>query len=279
MQKTLTDSAPFGRILKFWRAVRKLSQEELAFRIDSAARHISRLEKGQAQPSKEMIHNIANALELSNRDTINLLFSAGYVSKIQGNDIHSEDNIERKQEIVRHLKALEPLPAVLTDITGNILAVNRAWLGLQKILLPEKPLEDISNLFECLFEFADKQVTPQHWQTTLCVVLLSIQQNVLYHDDENIQSLLNSLLSSSSVPKDWQEIAASQPPASRFAIEVLIDNQVESFSIFTQTINVLGPLAFSASPDMVSIVFHPDNERLDLSPLIIDDYKHPLLFY
>ena len=53
------DSCAFGRFLKFWRAIRNLSQEEIAFRLDCSARHINRIENGNGHPSESLIEDLA----------------------------------------------------------------------------------------------------------------------------------------------------------------------------------------------------------------------------
>ena len=281
LKKSATDStntAAFGRILRFWRNVHSISQEELAFRIDSAARHISRLENGDAKPSQEMVNKIAVALGLGKRDRINLLFAAGYVYSLQASDIHLPAHNTRKNEIIQHLKALEPLPAMVQDIVGNIIMVNKPWLGLLKLMVPDRDLSTITNMFDCLFDYADRQVVPQQWQGTLCVLLLSIHQTLLYTQDEKVKLLRDNLFKSSYVPDDWQKLAAQRPPAGPLGIDVLFNNQPETFLTFSQSVGLLGPLTFSTVPEMISTVFHPKNEGLDLTILMDHTETHPFLY-
>ncbi len=51
MSEKVSDGA-FGRLLRFWRQLRKRSQEDVALEIDSSIRHISFLENGKSLPSR-----------------------------------------------------------------------------------------------------------------------------------------------------------------------------------------------------------------------------------
>src|SRR5438552_19080026 len=54
----------FSSLLKHWRNVRRLTQIELAGEANVSARHLCFLETGRAQPSREMVQLLGNALDL-----------------------------------------------------------------------------------------------------------------------------------------------------------------------------------------------------------------------
>ena len=60
-----TQSQRFGDMLRAWRETRRLSQLELALKADVSQRHISFLESGRAQPSREMVQQIAEAWDVT----------------------------------------------------------------------------------------------------------------------------------------------------------------------------------------------------------------------
>ena len=55
---------PFGRILRQWRGARHLSQLALATEAGISTRHLSFLETGRAQPSREMVQLLAGMLDV-----------------------------------------------------------------------------------------------------------------------------------------------------------------------------------------------------------------------
>ena len=69
-----------GPLLRRWRSVRRLSQLELALQAGVSARHLSFLETGRAQPSREMVLLLAGVLGVPLREQNGLLQAAGYAS-------------------------------------------------------------------------------------------------------------------------------------------------------------------------------------------------------
>ena len=68
----------FAGLLKRWRTTRRLSQEQLAFEAEISTRHLSFLETGRSQASREMALVLGNALELPLRERNTLLVAAGF---------------------------------------------------------------------------------------------------------------------------------------------------------------------------------------------------------
>ena len=70
--------APFGALLREWRAARRLSQLDLALEANVSARHLSFVETGKSQPSREMVARLAETLDVPLRERNALLVAAGY---------------------------------------------------------------------------------------------------------------------------------------------------------------------------------------------------------
>lgn len=65
----------FGRVLKSKREELGLTQEQLAFAIDSHFTHISRLENGHKQPTLIMIFKISKELNILPEDLLKKTYS------------------------------------------------------------------------------------------------------------------------------------------------------------------------------------------------------------
>ncbi|MBN7796561.1 helix-turn-helix domain-containing protein [Parahaliea mediterranea] len=273
--------AAFGRMLKFWRGALDISQEELAHRIESASRYISRLEKGDARPSKEMVERIAGALSLGLRDTTNLLLAAGYTDYSRSLHLDQPEFQHRREELLLKLKALDPHPSLLVDMTGQILMVNRAWAALQAQLDPERRVADTGNIFGFLFDYAALNALPQQWSGTLSVLMLSLQQLLFLQgdEDESVLNLLRRLESSPYAPANWATQAAARDAGQQFQANLLVAGKVHSFVIHSHIENLLGPLVFSSVPNMAMMTFTPRDEELDLVALLAQGGEHPLLLY
>src|SRR5215831_17706408 len=68
--------SPCGTLIRRWRATRGLSQLKLAERAGVSSRHLSFEESGRSRPSREMLHVIAEALDIPLRER-NVLLGAG----------------------------------------------------------------------------------------------------------------------------------------------------------------------------------------------------------
>ena len=68
----------FGKLLRQWRTRRRFSQLQLAHASEASPRHISFLESGRAQPSRDMVLRLADALDLPPTVTNNALLAAGF---------------------------------------------------------------------------------------------------------------------------------------------------------------------------------------------------------
>src|SRR5687767_8966873 len=68
----------FGALLREWRKRRHQSQLALALQAGVSQRHLSFVESGRAQPSREMLLHLAEQLDVPLRERNRLLVAAGY---------------------------------------------------------------------------------------------------------------------------------------------------------------------------------------------------------
>src|SRR5262249_62265222 len=69
---------PLGVLPRRWRPSRRMTQSDLALAADSSTRHLSYLETGRSQPSREMILRLSEHLGIPLRDQNTLLLAAGF---------------------------------------------------------------------------------------------------------------------------------------------------------------------------------------------------------
>ena len=74
----MNTTRPIGDHLREWRQRRRLSQLDLALEAEISTKHLSFLETGRAQPSREMVLRLAEQLDVPLRERNVLLVSAGY---------------------------------------------------------------------------------------------------------------------------------------------------------------------------------------------------------
>jgi transcriptional regulator with XRE-family HTH domain len=115
---------PFGVLLRRWRERRRMTQADLAYAAESSTRHLSCLETGKAQPSREMIARLAEYLEIPLRDQNSLLLAAGFAPAFQERSIAALD--AAKTAIDAILQAHKPYPAFAVDRHWNVVMSNSA---------------------------------------------------------------------------------------------------------------------------------------------------------
>jgi transcriptional regulator with XRE-family HTH domain len=272
-----TTDLAFGRFLKFWRGVFKLSQEELAFRLDSSPRHISRLENGSSRPSESIVIDVCKVLDLGQRDSNHLLISAGYAPIEKGLDFHSPELKWLRKAMTRNLQALDPYPTALLDTSSNILMVNRGWVGFYRNIMSQQALDQVCNHYDFLFSREGAGNIVSDWEDTLSVILMSLHQQSLFAS-ENVNQATR-LAKHHSVPDDWQQRAAKLEPMASFRVQINIHGSLMRFFSVSSTVGALGPTAYASEPNLSINTLYPDDDSVDLSHLVNDNLQHPLLFY
>jgi transcriptional regulator with XRE-family HTH domain len=109
---------PAGEHLPEWRSKRRMSQLELASEAEISARHLSFLETGRSQASREMLLHLSDQLDIPLRERNVILVAAGYAPVFEERPLASPEMAAVRQAVERVLKGHEPFPA---------LAVNRHW--------------------------------------------------------------------------------------------------------------------------------------------------------
>jgi transcriptional regulator with XRE-family HTH domain len=116
-------------MLRQWRDLRRLSQLELSNRAGVSPRHLSFVETGRAAPSREMILNLAETLDVPLRMRNPLLLAAGYAPIYPENAWDSPQLAAVRSAVRQVLSGHEPHPALAVDRCWNLVDANR-MLGL-----------------------------------------------------------------------------------------------------------------------------------------------------
>jgi transcriptional regulator with XRE-family HTH domain len=114
----------FGGQLRAWRLARRVSQEELAGRAGVSSRHVSFVENGKSQPSRELVLALAGALDIPLRERNTLLTAAGYAAVYRASALDSDDLAHLRKAIDHVLRQQEPYGAVVVDGHWDILRMN-----------------------------------------------------------------------------------------------------------------------------------------------------------
>src|SRR5262245_40750880 len=89
VQRSPSRPSPVGARFRDWRRIRRMRQLALAVEADVSPRPVCFVENGRAQPSREMVLLLANALNVPLREQNALLVAAGYAAAFRETDLDS----------------------------------------------------------------------------------------------------------------------------------------------------------------------------------------------
>lgn len=274
-----SNTSVFGRFLKFWREVHCLSQQDLADRLDSSARHISRLETGNSRPSETMVLEIAKVMDLGRRDLTHLLIAAGFAPREEKVDFNAPELKWLRKAMLMNLRALDPYPASVVDSSTNILMVNRGWVSFFSRIVTQEVLASVTNFYDFLFSHSGAGNIVSDWSDTLSAILMSIQQTALFTGEAGTMNTVARLQAYPSVPSDWRQRAARTEPMASFRVQLNIDGELKRFFSVGTMVGALGPSAFASEPKLSIMTLYPEADDDAILEPLEEDLTHPLLFY
>ncbi len=199
----LETSSPVGRLLKHWRGVRRMSQLDLALAAEISARHLSFVETGRAQPSREMVLRLATALDVPLRERNALLHAAGYAPTYPESGLEAPELAQARKALQFMLDAHEPFGAVVTDRRWNIVMANQGAMNLMMFLLPSLATDppETLNVKRLLFAENGLKTCLTNWEQVAEHQLRGLQREVAASNDPELADLLEEVQSYADVPK------------------------------------------------------------------------------
>jgi transcriptional regulator with XRE-family HTH domain len=122
----MTMAQPVGDLLRAWRQRRRLSQLDLAAEADISTRHLSFLETGRSQPSRDMVLHLAERLEVPLRERNRLLVAAGFAPVFPERPLQDPALDAARKAVDLVLAGHEPYPALAVDRHWQLVAANGA---------------------------------------------------------------------------------------------------------------------------------------------------------
>ena len=224
-----TDShAPdIGRHLRAWRQRRRMSQLDLALEAEISARHLSFVETGRSQPSREMVLHLCERLEVPLRERNMLLVAAGYAPVFPQRPLEDPVLAPARAAVDLVLKVHEPYPALAIDRHWILVSANRAVAALLAGVAPHLMAPPVNVLRLSLHPegLAPRIRNLPEWRTHL---LERLRQQIEITADRTLAALLEELCSYPA------PISRTPPPPDRFGgmvvpLELVIDSGTLSF--------------------------------------------------
>jgi transcriptional regulator with XRE-family HTH domain len=122
----MTSIRPIGDHLREWRQRRRRTQLDLALEAEISTKHLSFLETGRSQPSRDMVLKLAEQLDVPLRERNVLLVSAGYAPVFSERPLSDPVLQPARKAVDLVLKGHEPYPALAIDRHWAMVAYNAA---------------------------------------------------------------------------------------------------------------------------------------------------------
>ena len=201
----------FGDLLKHWRGARRMSQLELAAEAEISARHLSFLETGRAQPSRDMIQLLGNVLDIPFADQNNLLLVAGFAPKYAHHEIDAPELEQVRHALEFILKQQEPYPAIVIDEVWNIRMRNAASERIFRLFrdLSDFPQDRAQNAMHLLCHPKGVRRFMTNWEEFVGPLIQSIHHEAVVSKNPGVLRLRDDLRAYPDMPANWK--AANSP--------------------------------------------------------------------
>lgn len=223
-----------GDLLREWRAARRVSQLALALEAGVSARHLSYIETGKAQPSRDLVTRLADALELPLRQRNALLIAAGYAPKYAETRLEQPVMAQVRRAIELILNKQEPYPAFLLDRHWNILLANNAATRIDDFLQPDQEVTE-RNMMRRFFDPHDLRRFVVNWEEVAGDLLRHLHDEVAAAPTDGVaRALLDEMLSYPGVPTRWRIRDVDTMPSPLLTVVFRRDDrELRFFSTFT----------------------------------------------
>ncbi len=204
---------PVGVLLREWRAARRLSQLDLSLDTGVSTRHLSCVETGKAQPSRETLARLADALDMPLRERNALLLAAGFAPQYSENTLVTPA-LERMREAIELIVAhQEPYPAFVINRHFDVLMANQAAQRVNALLMRGKQSPH-TNLLRQVFDPDDFRAVIVNWPEVAQKFLRHLHADIAAAPlDTTAQALLDEVLAYPDVPARWRFRDVEEEPA------------------------------------------------------------------
>jgi transcriptional regulator with XRE-family HTH domain len=252
--------AAFGVQLRAWRGARRLSQEQLAARADVSARHLSFVENGRAQPSRELVMALAAALEVPLREQNTLLTAAGFAPAYRASALDSAELVHLRRAIDHVLDQQEPYGAVVVDGAWDLVRLNR---GAARLFarLPVTTAAGAAAARNLLLGVVHPEALRPHivnWADVAGLLIARLHRDVAARPGaDGLARLLARVLAQPGVPAEWRGFTPGRSTAPFVPLHLRAPGL--ELRLFTMMTSIGTPLDVTAEEIHIETYFPADD--------------------
>ena len=183
-----------GHLLRAWRAARGMSQLDLAMTAGFSARHVSFIETGRTQPSRQALLVLAETLEVPLRERNRLLEAGGFAHVYRQTPLAAEEMAHVRSVLQYILDRHKPYAAVVLDRYSNCLMGNGASAQLLAAVADASLITEHANLLRLVFHRLGARRYIVNWDEVARHLLGRAERELgQAKDDETAAALLAEL--------------------------------------------------------------------------------------
>ena len=182
-----------GALLRSWRQSRGLSQLDVAMHAGFSARHISFIETGRAQPSRDALLAIAESLEVPLRERNRLLSAGGFASVYKETQLAAADMAQVRHVLQFILDRHMPYGALVLDRFSNCLMGNEASGKLLSQVADASLLTANANMLRVVFHPNGVRRCIVNWPDVARALLDRAERELSSSDDAAGAALLQEI--------------------------------------------------------------------------------------
>lgn len=253
-------SKKVGSLLREWRERRRLSQLDLALNAEISQRHLSFIELGRANPSREMILRLCERLDVPLRERNIWLVAGGFAPNFPERDLSDPSLDAAYRAIDSMLTGLEPNPAFVVDRHWRLVKTNKAGKFLFEKVNP-RLLEPPINMLRLVLH--PEGLTPQiinysEWRKH---ILEYLNRQIEITADASLIDLLQELKSyPQPKPNNHKTFTPAENEFERVAVGLSLATESGVMSFFVTTTVFGTPVDITLSELAVEVFFPADPE-------------------
>lgn len=257
----LAQSSSFGAILREWRLARRLTQQALAEQAEISTRHLSFLETGRSQASREMALVLGNALALSLRERNVLLAAAGFAPVYRQTSLDAAPMQHVRRALDRMLAQQEPFPALVLDRLWNLLRMNEGCTRMfARLLGGRAPRPEVfGNLAHALFHPEGLRDVIVDWPVLAAAMAERLHREAAADPSpDGIRALRDAVLAYPGVPHELRAPVLEREPPFAVVVHLRAPDGAEA-RIFGMLATIGTPLDVTAEELRVELYFPLDD--------------------
>ena len=200
-----------------------MSQLALAVEAEVSARHLSFIETGRAQPSREMLLLLARVLEVPPRARNELLLAAGFAPMYRERALDAPEMAQVRRALDFMLRQQEPYPGLVVDGRWNILLTNQGAQRLVGLFLDPAEAAALGppNAMRLFCHPRGMRPYIVNWEATAAALIQWLHRDLLRSagDPETVR-LLEELLAYPDIPRQWRTVDLDASTAPFLAVEL-----------------------------------------------------------